>query len=311
MSVARLITENARELCEENSQSQLANTATAAFSWSNEKNTKAERREFEDLLQAFEHLQQQSRRRTTALAHAAHELKTPLSIMVGYLDLLLSGKLGPLSDRQRSILDDMRINGTRLQQFIQDFLTYSALETGKITIRLEMASLNACLSEVCDFWLHRFHDKGVALYFLASEKLEPFAFDNFKVQHIVSNLLDNALKFTASGGTVWLNAEPHVWERRAVNMPTTGEDRRKDASSIPNAVRITVSDTGVGIAPEFQQEIFDDFIKGQLDEKNPQGMGLGLSISRRLVQAHGGRIWMESEVGSGSKFSFVLPLKPF
>jgi len=288
--------------------------STVAFSWS-DKDGEAQRQEFEDLLRSYEKLQGESRRRTTALAHAAHELKTPLAIMAGYLDLLLTDKLGALSDRQRRILDDMRANASRLQQFIHDFLTYSALETGNVSMRFELADLNACLSEVCSFWLHRFHQQGVALYFLANEKLKPFPFDNFKVQHIVSNLLDNALKFTPSGGTVWLNAEPHVWERRVGKSERVAGDRRRQSGSVPNSVRISVSDTGVGIAPEFQQEIFEDFTKASSDkashDKNSQGMGLGLSIARRLVQAHGGRIWMESQPGSGTKFSFLIPLNPF
>ncbi len=288
--------------------------STVAFSWSG-KDGEAQRQEFEDLLRSYEKLQGESRRRTTALAHAAHELKTPLAIMAGYLDLLLTDKLGALSDRQRRILDDMRANASRLQQFIHDFLTYSALETGNVSMRFELADLNACLSEVCSFWLHRFHQQGVALYFLANEKLKPFPFDNFKVQHIVSNLLDNALKFTPGGGTVWLNAEPHVWERRVGKSERVAGDRRRQSASVPNSVRISVSDTGVGIAPEFQQEIFEDFTKASNDkasnEKNSQGMGLGLSIARRLVQAHGGRIWMESQPGSGTKFSFLIPLNPF
>jgi len=288
--------------------------STVAFSWS-DKDGEAQRQEFEDLLRSYEKLRGESRRRTTALAHAAHELKTPLAIMAGYLDLLLTDKLGALSDRQRRILDDMRANASRLQQFIHDFLTYSALETGNVSMRFELADLNACLSEVCSFWLHRFHQQGVALYFLANEKLKPFPFDNFKVQHIVSNLLDNALKFTPSGGTVWLNAEPHVWERRVGKSERVAGDRRRQSGSVPNSVRISVSDTGVGIAPEFQQEIFEDFTKASNDkashDKNSQGMGLGLSIARRLVQAHGGRIWMESQPGSGTKFSFLIPLNPF
>jgi signal transduction histidine kinase len=283
--------------------------STVAFSWS-DKDGEAQRQEFEDLLRSYEKLQGESRRRTTALAHAAHELKTPLAIMAGYLDLLLTDKLGALSERQRRILDDMRANASRLQQFIHDFLTYSALETGNVSMRFELADLNACLSEVCSFWLHRFHQQGVALYFLANEKLKPFPFDNFKVQHIVSNLLDNGLKFTPSGGTVWLNAEPHVWERRVGKSERVAGDRRRQSASVPNSARISVSDTGVGIAPEFQQEIFEDFTRASQD-KNSQGMGLGLSIARRLVQAHGGRIWMESQPGSGTKFSFLIPLNPF
>ena len=312
MSASRPISESVGEAVEDKASPADLVKSTAQFSWSG-KDGKAQRQEFEELLRAFEKLQGESRRRTTALAHAAHELKTPLAIMAGYLDLLLSDKLGPLSDRQRQILEDMRANGMRLQQFIHDFLTYSALETGNVSMRFEMADLNACLQEVCSFWLHRFHQQGVALYFLANEKLKPFPFDNFKVQHIISNLLDNALKATPSGGTVWLNAEPHIWERRTGKTERVAGDRRKQSVSLPNSVRVSVSDTGAGIAPEFQQEIFEDFTKASHDHnsKNSPGMGLGLSIARRLVQAHGGRIWMESQPGSGTKFSFLIPLNPF
>jgi len=169
--------------------------------------------QYADLLQAYDRLEEESRRRTTALATAAHELKTPMAIMAGYLEVLLSGKVGPLSDKQRQILQDIQANGARLQQFIGDFLGYSALETGNVNMRFEAGDLNACLSEVCSFWLHRFHQKGVALYFLANEKLKTFLFDNYKVQHIVSNLLDNALKATPASGTVWLNADLHLWDR--------------------------------------------------------------------------------------------------
>jgi two-component system sensor histidine kinase/response regulator len=267
--------------------------------------------EYADLLGAHERLQEESRRRTTALATAAHELKTPLAIMAGYLDLLLNDKLGDLTQKQRRILEDVRANASRLQQFIHDFLAYSALETGKLSMRFENGDLNDCLSEVCSFWLHRFHDQGVALYFPANEKLKPFAFDSLKVQHIVSNLLDNALKFSSPGGTVWLSAEPHLWERRSTKGSGPATERRKQSAALPNAVRITVGDTGIGIAPEFQQEVFEDFFKLPQPERNPNGMGLGLAIARRLVQAHGGKIWMESQPGSGSKFSFLLPLNPF
>jgi len=267
--------------------------------------------EYRRLLEAYGRLEEENRRRTVALATAAHELKTPLSIMAGYMELLLSGKLGELSERQSQVLSDMRENGVRLQHFIQDFLTYSALESGNVRLRPEVADFNSVLQEVCSFWLQRFQDNHVALYFLPSEKLKPFAFDSFKIQHIVSNLLDNALKYTPQGGTVWLNAEPYHWERRSGKPSRMANDRRKRAEWATNAVRLTVSDTGPGLAPEFHSEIFDDFFKGPLPNgSKAEGMGLGLAIARRLVLAHGGKIWVESEPGQGSKFCFLIPIKP-
>jgi two-component system sensor histidine kinase/response regulator len=227
------------------------------------------------------------------------------------MELLLTDKLGTLSDRQRQVLTDMRENGVRLQQFIQDFLTYSALETGNVRLRPEEADLNSVLQEVCSFWLQRFQDSHVALYFLPSEKLKPFPFDSFKLQHIVSNLLDNALKYTPDGGTVWLNAEPYHWERRTGKPAHMANERRKRAEFSINAVRVSVSDTGSGLAPEFHSEVFDDFFKGpELNGRKVEGMGLGLAIARRLVLAHGGKIWVESEPGHGSRFCFLIPTKP-
>ncbi len=264
----------------------------------------------EELVEAFVRLQDQSRQRTEALATAAHELKTPLAIVAGYIELLLSQKAGPLNDRQRKILEDSHLSCARLQQVIHDFLTYSALETGKLTMKFELADLNACLSEVYGIWLPRFQKKRLAFYFQVNDKLEPFEFDYHKVQHTISNLLENSLKFTPAGGTVWLTAEPHTWERRSRQESRVPEERRQRTAAVANATRVTVSDTGLGIAPEYHQEIFDDFFKLPQPESPSGGVGLGLGIARRLVQAHAGKIWVESTVGSGSKFSFLLPLKP-
>lgn len=267
---------------------------------------------YPQLLESYNRLRDESERRTVALASAAHELKTPLSIMSGYMDLLLTEKLGPLNNRQREMLVDMRSSGARLQHFISDFLTYSAVETGSLHMRLEVAELNACIEEICTFWLPRFRDKGVALYTTNDPPVRPFAFDYHKVQQVVSNLLDNALKFTARGGSVWVAAENYVWERRsgATAGAAVRMERRRGVSAPPNAARVTVGDTGIGIAAEFHQEIFQDFFRlTHSANGSAGGIGLGLGISRRLVSAHGGKIWVESSPGVGSKFSFLLPAR--
>jgi signal transduction histidine kinase len=261
------------------------------------------------LLQEFTELQERYLRTTNALASAAHDLKTPLAIMNGYVEVLQSEKLGPLNERQREMLGDMRSSGQRLQAFIQDFLGFSVLETGEMKMRFEKADLNACLSEVCRLWSNNFQEKGLALYFLPNEKLSDFPFDSAKVQRVVSNLLENASKFTPAGGTVWLHAEAHMWERRGVSESSVGDDRRRQASNVPNSVKVSISDTGPGIPPEYQIEVFDDFFR--LPQSDSQsGMGLGLAIARRLVGGMGGKIWVESVSGAGCKFSFIVPLKP-
>ncbi len=262
----------------------------------------------ENLLGAFQQLQEQYQRCSRALATAAHDLRTPRAVVSGYIELLISGKLGPLTDRQKSCLDDMQSSSLRLQRLITDFLTFSALQTGNIILHCEEADLNACLSEICSFWLRRFQSKGVAFYFLANEHLPSFPFDYDRIQRVLSNLLENALKFTPAGGTVWLSAEPQLWERRTMDKPGYRE-RRKQTVSAPNAVRVCVADTGPGIPPEYHLEVFGDFFQVHDMKTVDSGMGLGLGIARRLVQAHGGKIWVESEPSCGSKFCFFLPLK--
>jgi len=125
---------------------------------------------------------------------------------------------------------------------------------------------------------------------------------------VISNLLENAFKFTPPGGTVWLHAEPHMWERRAVVQPAATGERRHQNTAQPNSVKVSVSDTGPGIPAEFHLEVFDDFFRLPTNASQ-EGMGLGLAIGRRLINAMGGKIWVESDPGAGCKFSFLIPFK--
>jgi NtrC-family two-component system sensor histidine kinase KinB len=263
----------------------------------------------ETLLQEYSELRERFQRTTNALASAAHDLKTPLSILNGYVELLQSEKLGSVNERQRQVLRDMRASGKRLQQFIQDFLTYSALETGGLRMQFQYGNINDGLSEVCQLWSNRFQERGLALYFLANDKLPIFPFDSPKLERVISNLLENSFKFTPPGGTVWLHAEPHMWERRAEAQPVAAGERRRQNVTQPNSVKISVSDTGPGIPAEFHLEVFDDFFRLPGNEIQ-EGMGLGLAIARRLVHGMGGKIWVESDPGAGCKFSFLVPYKP-
>jgi signal transduction histidine kinase len=264
-----------------------------------------------DLKAAYLELRGQYQRCATALATAAHDLRTPLAVISGYVELFVSGKLGNLDAKQQRVMEDMQVSSNRLQRLVNDFLTFSSLETGSVNLRnQEPQDMNACLQELSGFWLPRFQDKGVAFYFLSNPNIDAFPFDYDRVQRVVSNLLENALKFTPSSGTVWLHAEPQLWERRNTHQPEDGvHERRKRNLLVANAVRISVSDTGPGIAPEYHQEIFGDFFQVPDGRNNDEGMGLGLAIAKRLVQAHGGKIWVESEPNCGCKFSFLLPLK--
>lgn len=262
----------------------------------------------EELLKTIACLRDEVSRQTTALAAAAHQIRVPLSIIEGYVELLLSAKTGPLNDRQRRILGDAVDGCSRLRAFVEDFLTYAAVEKGRLRLHIDCTDLNACLAELCELWLERFQSKGIALYFQPDSRVEPFSFDSAKIQHAVSNLLDNALKFTRTGGSVYVTTTPHLWERPVAKSALFPEGTRQ-ASTVQNAVRVTVADTGPGISPEFHQEIFEDFFSLPREDGQTGGAGLGLAIARRLVQAHGGKIWVESEVGYGSKFCFLLPIR--
>jgi two-component system, sporulation sensor kinase E len=263
----------------------------------------------DNLVQEYAELQERFQRTTNALASAAHDLKTPLAILNGYIEVLQSEKLGPLNERQQEVVRDMQSSGKRLQQFILDFLTYSVLETGGLRMQFEPGNINECLSEVCKLWSNRFQERGLALYFLANDKLPVFPFDSPKLERVISNLLENSFKFTPQGGTVWLHAEPHMWDRRTATKPMTAGDRRRQELSQPNSVKVSVSDTGPGIPAEFHLEVFDDFFRLP-SNLSQEGMGLGLAIARRLIHGMGGKIWVESDPGAGCKFSFLIPYKP-
>jgi signal transduction histidine kinase len=258
---------------------------------------------YRNLLAAYLRLQEVNRQKTVFLASAAHELKTPLAVIKGYYDLLLSGSLGKLNDKQRDILQESKDSCERLVRLVSMFLNYSALETGKLLMHSRENDLRDCLTELATRWQEAFQRKYVRLEISLDEALPIFRFDYQKVQQVVANLLDNALKHTPAAGTVTLCATPHFWERRnAMEIPAA--DRRRDRSNAPNSVRVTVTDTGPGIAAEHHQEIFEDFVRV---DRSSSGMGLGLAIAHRLVQAHRGKIWVDSELHRGCTFTVLLP----
>ncbi len=258
---------------------------------------------YRNLLAAYLRLQEVNRQKTVFLASAAHELKTPLAVMKGYYDLLLSGSLGKLGEKQRDILSESKESCDRLVRLVSMFLNYSALESGKLVLHLLENDASECLTELATLWSDAFARRQVRLETQLSSRLRPFRFDYQKVQQTVANLLDNALKHTPPGGHVALAAEPHFWERRAASVAPHVERRRGPENSV-NSVLISVLDSGPGIAAEHHQEIFEDFVRV---DRSSSGMGLGLAISKRLVQAHRGKIWVESEVGRGCTVKLILP----
>jgi signal transduction histidine kinase len=259
---------------------------------------------YRNLLAAYLKLQEVNRQKTVFLASAAHELKTPLAVIKGYYDLMLAGSLGRLTDKQRDILEESKESCERLVRLVSMFLNYSALESGKLVLQLRENDLRDCLDEVAKRWSEAFQRKGVKLEASFDPSIPPFRFDYQKVQQAAANLLDNSLKHTPAGGSVTLKAGPHFWERRVAAVAPV-EERRRFRLPRPNSVEVSVADSGPGIAAEHHQEIFEDFVRV---DRNTSGMGLGLAIAKRLIQAHRGKIWVESEPKAGSKFTFLLPM---
>jgi signal transduction histidine kinase len=244
--------------------------------------------------------------RTLMLATAAHELKTPLAIISGYADFLLGTHAGPITEMQKMVLTEMQQSTSRLQRLVQTFLSFSALESGRFDVRKELGNVNQNVSEVIAQWAVPYAARQTACEFMPDEKLGPIRFDHLKLQNILNNLLDNALKFTPPGGHVTIQTQCSAWERRSFGHGAYQAQNRRmnDAQSKHDGVRISVTDNGPGISPQYYHEIFEEF--RQIHNQS-HGIGLGLAIARRLTEAHGGRIWVESIVGQGSTFSVWLP----
>lgn len=242
------------------------------------------------------------------MVSAAHEFKTPLVVMLGYTDLLRNGHLGPVNDRQKQVLGEIQESADRLHKLIHDLLLLSELKTGN-SARNELAEaepedVNDHLKDIFKYWAPRAVEKSIRYEFQPAAGNPKVGVESLKLQHIVSNLIENALKFTPAEGNVTVKVTSCFWERRKAQSAFLFNMERKRNERIENAVRIDVIDSGPGIPPEHHHDIFLDFV--QLPGTSSRGTGLGLAIARRLVEKCGGVIWVESEVGKGSKFSLLL-----
>lgn len=241
------------------------------------------------------------------IVSAAHEFKTPLVVMLGYTDLMRSGHLGPVNDRQRQVLGEIQEGAQRLQKLIQDLLLLSDLRAPRKNEKdceVEPADVNEHLKEIFNYWSAMAKQKSIHYEFTQSAGNPRVNVDPLKLQHIVSNLIENALKFSPERGQVTVSVTSCFWERRKAQSHFLFNMERKRNIRIENAVCIDVRDTGPGIPPDHHVDIFADFV--QLPGASSRGTGLGLAIARRLVEAHGGAIWVESTPGEGSKFSVLL-----
>ena len=240
------------------------------------------------------------------VASIAHELKTPMVVMLGYTDMLLSGQLGAVNPNQRQILGDMQQSGERLQRLVTNMLRLCELRhhNGRIKNETEASEVNQLVGMLFDHWKLVAKRKSIRYEFITASNACWVQMSPIDLHLAVSNLIENALKFTPDQGTVLVTVKNCFWESQESQRQLPFDIPAKPDYKIENAVQIDVRDTGPGIPPERRREVFRDFVR--LPGAHP-GNGLGLAIARRLVMTHGGRIWVEGAPTGGSNFSILLP----
>ena len=259
---------------------------------------------YRNLLAAYLRLQEVNRQKTVFLASAAHELKTPLAVMKGYYDLLAFGLAGKAE--RKAAGHSAGVEGKLRAAGAAGIHVPELFGAGERKARA--ASPRKRSARLRDRAGHPLAG-GVPAQARAAgnaARRDSFRLSSSiirKCSSRVANLLDNALKHTPAGGSVTLRAEPHFWERRSTGSAVDATGGASAAANT-NSVRVSVTDTGPGIAAEHHQEIFEDFVRV---DRTSSGMGLGLAIAKRLVQAHRGKIWVDSEPRRGSTFTFLLP----
>jgi signal transduction histidine kinase len=225
-----------------------------------------------------------SQHKSEFLASMSHELRTPLNAIIGFSEVLLERMFGELNERQDEYLHDILASGRHLLALLNDILDLSKVEAGQMTLELTRVALQPLFEGCVGLVRERAARHGLVVHVTVDDDVDEVEADELRLRQVVLNLLTNAVKFTPDGGRIDLGA------RRV------GEE-----------VEVTVTDTGVGIAPDDQERIFDAFQQGGRSPGAAEGTGLGLTLTRRIVQLHGGRLWVASEVGRGSTFGFTMP----
>jgi signal transduction histidine kinase len=239
---------------------------------------------FRELADKSHQLEVASQHKSEFLANMSHELRTPLNAIIGFSEVLTERMFGDLNEKQEEYLKDIHASGAHLLSLINDILDLSKIEAGRMELELTDFDLPTAIDNALTLVRERAGRRGIALHLAVDERLGQMRADERKVRQVVLNLLSNAIKFTPEGGRIEVRAVPN-----------------------DGLVEVSVSDSGVGIAPEDQEAIFEEFRQVGTAAKKVEGTGLGLALSRRFVELHGGRIWVKSEVGVGSTFSFTIP----
>lgn len=239
-----------------------------------------------DLAAARDQAEQSSNAKSSFLASMSHELRTPMNSILGFSQLLADDPDDPISERHQRYVNQVLKNGQHLLELINQVLNLARIESGQTNISLEPVDLPAIISECLDLARPLVGDRRIELDFLpATEGLPPARADKSVLRQVLLNLISNAIKYNQDGGTV-----------------TTSVERASE-----NKVRVTVADTGPGIPREKHAQLFEPFNRLGLEGSKTEGAGIGLTISKQLVEQMEGRIGFESEVGRGSRFWIEIP----
>jgi signal transduction histidine kinase len=240
-----------------------------------------------DLGSAYARIDAANRNKSEFLANMSHELRTPLNAIIGFSEVLLQRYFGEINAKQEDYLKDILGSGQHQLSLVNDILDLSKVEAGKLELDRGPVKLPELIDASVLLVAERAARHSITLAVNVDPNVGDFPADARKLKQILVNLLSNAVKYTPDGGRVNVSAE------------------RRDGE-----VCVSVQDTGVGIAPDDQERIFEEFQQTGIGRQTEGSTGLGLSLARRLVQLHGGRIWVESTVGAGSRFIFTLPVTP-
>ena len=236
------------------------------------------------LAEANRQLEAASRHKSDFLASMSHELRTPLNAVIGFSEVLLERMFGDVNQKQEEYLQDILSSGRHLLSLINDILDIAKVEAGHLELQLAPVDLRLVLGDAVSIVRETAVRRGISLELRIGDRVTTMVADERRLKQTLFNLLSNALKFSPRGGRVTLEAQ-----------------------HLGTSVRFSVSDTGEGILPEDRERIFEEFEQANT-RKAVEGTGLGLALAKRFVELHGGRIWVESVVGSGSTFSFTLPM---